>query len=99
MRKLKLITRFYSGIFVANILVTFSCLFIIGFYQAKGIEIIGILFWFKISTLFAIFYLSVLYRKHELYYYQNLGISKLLLGISTSIFDFSLWLILIIEIL
>ncbi|MDB5007547.1 MAG: hypothetical protein JWQ84_3487 [Mucilaginibacter sp.] len=39
-----------------------------------------------------IFYTADHYKKNELYYYQNLGISKLKLLITTSIFDFLLWL-------
>jgi type III secretory pathway component EscU len=54
----------------------------------------GILFWYKVITLPMIFYTAIHYKKQELYYYQNLGVSKLTLGISTSVFDFSIWLIL-----
>ena len=39
-----------------------------------------------------VFYLAIHYKNKELYYYQNLGISKMLLGISTSLFDFMLWI-------
>ncbi len=96
MRTLKLITRFYGGIFLANFLVTLCCIYIIWFYGQKSIEIIGVLFWFKTGTIAAIFFGSVYYRKQELYYYQNLGISKMRLGWVTSLFDFSTWLVLVI---
>jgi len=38
-----------------------------------------------------IFYLAIHYKKAELYYYQNLGVSKRQLCIFTSVFDFILW--------
>jgi hypothetical protein len=96
MRTLKLITRFYSGIFLVNFLITLSCVYLMWLFSAHAIEIIGILFWFKIITITLIFYGSIYYKKNELYYYQNLGVSKLHLGLSTSIFDFLVWLTLII---
>jgi hypothetical protein len=96
MRTLKLITRFYSGIFLANFLVTLGCVYLVWLYSANAIEIMGILFWFKIITIAVIFYGSIYYKKNELYYYQNLGVSKIMLGVSTSVFDFLLWLFLII---
>jgi hypothetical protein len=94
MRTFKLITRFYSGIFLANFLVTLSCVFLLWSFGAKAHDIRGILFWYKVITIAMIFSLSIHYKKQELYYYQNLGVSKSLLGFSTSIFDFMLWLIL-----
>ncbi len=91
MRTLTLITRFYRGLFFANFLVTLSCLGIILTYGDRAYEIIGVLFWFKVITLVLIFFSAIYYKKNELYYYQNLGISKLMLGLTTSAFDFSLW--------
>jgi hypothetical protein len=96
MRTLKLITRFYSGIFLANFLVTLGCVYLMWLFNAHAIEIMGVLFWFKIITIAIMFYGSIYYKKNELYYYQNLGVSKIMLGISTSVFDFLLWLSLII---
>ncbi len=96
MRTLKLITRFYSGIFLVNFLVTLGCVYLMWLYSAHAIEIIGMLFWFKIITIAIMFYGSIYYKKEELYYYQNLGVSKTKLGVTTSVFDFLLWLSLII---
>jgi hypothetical protein len=92
MIKLRLITRFYSGIFLANFLVSLSCVFLIWTFGAKAHHLIGILFWYKVITLALVFYLAVHYKSRELYYYQNLGVSKLTLGLSTAAFDFALWL-------
>jgi len=96
MHKLRLITRFYSGIFLVNFLITLSCIYILWLYKAHAIEIIGVLFWYKTIALGIILYAAIYYNKNELYYYQNLGISKTLLGASVFVFDFLLWLSLII---
>lgn len=96
MRKLLLITRFYKGIFLANFLVTLSCLYLVWKFRANAPEIIGVLFWYKVITINVVLYATIQYRKNELYYYQNLGVSKLLLWITISAFDFLLWLMLII---
>jgi hypothetical protein len=96
MRTFKLITRFYSGIFLANFLVTLSCLGLITMYGTLAHKLMGILFWYKVISIGMIFSTAIYYKKKELYYYQNLGVSKVKLGISTSVFDFLLWLILII---
>jgi len=96
MRSLKLITRFYTGIFLANFLVTLSCIYLLRHFGHSAQKILGLLFWYKIITIAGLFYTSVYYRKNELYYYQNLGVSKLQLGIATSLFDFSVWVVLML---
>ncbi|MDB5087794.1 MAG: hypothetical protein JWR09_1788 [Mucilaginibacter sp.] len=96
MRTLKLITRFYNGIFWANLFITLCCVGIMGIYRDRAYKIIGMLFWFKVITIAVIFYAAIHYQKKEMYYYQNLGVSKLKLGITTSVFDFLLWLVLIL---
>ena len=96
MRKLRLITRFYMGIFMANSLVTLSSLYIMWIYKANAVEIIGVLFWYKVIALGLITFAAMYYNKNQLYYYQNLGVSKILLGASVFSFDFLLWLTLII---
>jgi len=99
MRTLRLITRFYSGIFLANLLVTLSCVGLLMLFGTKAIEIFGVLFWYKLISMGMIFYLAIYYKKNELYYYQNLGVSKLMLGIATSVIDFILWLIVIVMVI
>jgi len=96
MRTLKLIARFYRGIFLANFLVTLSCIGIVGYYGSHAHKLMGFLFWFKVITLGMIFSTAIYYQKKEMYYYQNLGVSKLKLGITTSVFDFLIWLFIII---
>jgi hypothetical protein len=92
MRTFKLITRFYGEIFLANFLVTLSCIYLMGNYGVKAYEIVVVLFWYKIITIILIFYTATYHKSNEFYYYQNLGISKLQMVISTSIVDFLLWL-------
>jgi len=96
MRTLKLITRFYSGIFLVNFLITLSCVYSMRHFGDDVHEIIGLLFWYKVISLALIFYFAVHYKKNEQYYYQSLGISKLQLGFTTSAFDFTLWLVFIL---
>ena len=98
MFKLKLITRFYKSFFLADFLVTLACAFILKVYSYEANKIIGFLFWFKLATVVVIFYLAVSYKKNELYYYQNLGLSKMQLALFTSIGDFVLWLALMISV-
>lgn len=61
-----------------------------------GLNFFGLLFWFKIATLGLIFYFINNYKNKEYYYYQNLGISKMFLWAIILIFDFLLFLTLII---
>ena len=96
MRTIKLITRFYGGIFLANFLVTLSCIGIIIIYGSLAHKLMGILFWYKIISIGLIFSTAIYYKKRELYYYQNLGVSKRRLCIVTSVFDFLIWLSLMI---
>jgi len=95
MRTLKLVTRFYSTIFLVNFLITMSCVYLMIHLGTGAFEIVGVLFWFKVCALAVIFYFSVTYNKNELYYYQNLGISTSFLAVTTSAFDFALWLALV----
>lgn len=96
MRTLKLIARFYGGIFFANFLVTASCIGLMFLYGQHVIEIMFVIFWYKIAAMGLVFWAAIYYQKHELYYYRNLGVSKLKLGAATGIFDFSLWSVLVI---
>jgi hypothetical protein len=92
MRTFKLIARFYRGIFFSDFLITLCCVVLLKYYSDKAGQIIGIIFWFKVITIGVIFYSSIQTKKRELYYYQNLGVSKIMLGVYTSVFDFLLWL-------
>ncbi len=90
MRTLKLIARFYRGFFLPNILVTISCVYIQHETAAAKFGVTGVLFWYKLITMALILWYILSDKKKELYYYQNLGISKVMLAVTTSVFDFSL---------
>lgn len=97
MRTFKLISRFYfDGLFLVNFLITLSCIYLLQLYGAKAYEIIGILFWYKVITVGLVLSTAIHYQKNVLFYYQNLGITKMNLGVSTSLFDFALWLTIIV---
>jgi hypothetical protein len=96
MRTLKLIARFYRGIFLVNFFVTIVTVYAITFHRDQANKLIGTFFWGKIITIALIIYFAFTAKKKELYYYQNLGVSKQKLAITTGLFDFLLWLMLIV---
>ncbi len=92
MRKLRLIATFYQSYAFASLLVTLFCL--LRFYSI-GIKPFAVLFWFKIATMAIFMYFIDVYKRDEFYYYKNLGLSKVVLWVSTLVFDFILFLVLI----
>ena len=92
MRTLKLIARFYRGILLPNLFVTIVSVYAIASHRDQANKLIGTFFWGKIVTVGMIIYFAFVAKKKELYYYQNLGVSKQKLAIATGLFDFSLWL-------
>lgn len=93
MKALRLILTFYRSFAFAGFLITLACVNII---YMNGIESFTPVFWFKIFTVVLIYYYINGYKKNELYYYKNLGISKLKLWLPTLIFDFLTFLFLTI---
>ncbi len=94
MRSLKLISRFYTGLFLANLLVTLSCIGLRIVFGDKVHLVLPILFWYKAIATVLIFYLGTYNKKNEFYYYQNLGVSRSKLIISTILFDIFLGIVL-----
>lgn len=70
-------------------MITVACILI--FYE-YGISSYAALFWFKIITLVLIYYFVKMYKFKEIYYYQNLGISKITLWASTLTIDFFIFI-------
>jgi len=93
MRTLSLIRRFYSGFFFANFLITLSCLGLLIFYGSKAHFILSTLIWYKVIAMLIILTMVLKHKKKELYYYQNLGISKRTLSLATSATDLTLFFI------
>jgi hypothetical protein len=94
LKTIKLIATFYKSFVIASLLITACCL---GLFRKYGFGIFEALFWLKIVTLAITFYFINKYKRKEFYYFQNLGISKVLLWCTTLIFDFSLFILGIIE--
>jgi hypothetical protein len=67
------------------------------FYAEHVHLILPVIFWFKVISVFSIFFLAIYSKQKELYYYQNLGVSKWKLGAATTLFDITLFLILFIS--
>lgn len=85
---LRLLLTFYLNFFVATQLITFFCAVIYGLY---GMDTLVFLFWFKSATLALTGYFIHLYKKHEYYYYLNLGVSKTILWVITCTSDMMLF--------
>ena len=93
LKTIKLILTFYKSFFIATTVVTICCVWI---FQHNGISTYFPLFWFKIATLGLIYYFINNFKSNEIYYYQNLGVSKIVLWSSTLVFDFALFIVSII---
>jgi len=93
-KTIKLISTFYRSFMALSFLITATCLVLFWKY---GFGVFSTLFWFKIGTLGLTFYFINNYKNKEYYYYQNLGVSKVLLWSATLSFDFALFIFLIIQ--
>lgn len=93
-RTVKLIWTFYKSYLLASLLITIAC---INLFWKYGFDIFSELFWFKIISLGIIYYFINYSKRKEYYYYQNLGISKVVLWTVTLLFDFSFFIFLIIQ--
>ncbi len=92
-KKLRLIFNFYRSFAFPSTLITMAC---IGIVYTNGLSTITALFWFKIATMALMIYYFNSYKRHEFYYYKNLGVSRLQLWIPSLLFDFSLFLTVLI---
>jgi hypothetical protein len=89
-----LIWAFYKNFLLLSTIITACCIMLFWEY---GFSIFNMLFWFKLGTLAITYYFINDYKKKEYYYYQNLGVSKVLLWTTTLSFDFILSMFLIIQ--
>ncbi len=95
LKVIRLIYTFYKSFFFFSFTLTLCCLRV--FWQF-GFQSFMTIFWFKILTLTLTYYFVSTYKNKEFYYFQNLGVSKLVLWITTLIFDFTLFIFLLIQI-
>jgi len=86
---------FYCSFILSSAIITFWGLTL---FWKNGFRSFAGIFWLKIITLAITYYFINSYKSKEFYYYQNLGVSKKVLWITTLIFDFTLFLFLIIMI-
>src|SRR5690242_16076421 len=93
-RTIRLLWTFYTSFVIVSLIITAICLSIFWKY---GVSTFFALFWFKLATLAITFYFINSYKAKEYYYYQNLGISKVLLWSATLSFDFAFFLSLLIQ--
>ena len=74
---------FYLSHFFIGACITLSCVWL---YRSLGNEALALIIWFKIITICIFCYTVNSRKKHQFFYYQNLGISKgLLLGVTFTI--------------
>ena len=93
MRKIRLLFTFYRYYIWVSVFINLVCVF---FLWKNGISAYSALFWFKIFTMGASFYLVNDYRKQEYFYFTNFGLSKKVLWITTLAFDLLLFFALMI---
>jgi hypothetical protein len=92
-KTIRLIWTFYKSFFLLSLLLT---IFSLVLFWEYGLSIFSELFWLKIVTLAITFYFINSQKNKEYYYYQNLGLSKNLIWTTSLIFDFFLFILLII---
>ena len=86
--KLRLLFTFYRYFIWVSVFIDAACMY---FLWKNGIEAYKMLFWLKIFSMGASFYLVNEYRKQEYYYFHNFGFSKKSLWIITLAFDLLLF--------
>ncbi len=90
-KSIRIIWTFYTAFAVPSMAITLSCL---SLNIESGLRLYSIIFWFKVATLSLMFLAVNSYKKHEYFYYYNLGVSKVKLWASTLSFDFFIFLFL-----
>jgi len=93
MKTLRLTLTFYKSFLFVSLLITLSCMSVIA---TNGMQAFVAVFWFKIITLGLIVFFINNYKRNEFYYYKNLGLSKFRLWLSILLFDFILFIMLLI---
>jgi hypothetical protein len=88
---LRLSWGFYLGFIISSLIITMCCSFLFWEYR---FDILMTLIWLKIATLVITFVFINSYKGNEYYYYQNLGISKILLWTCSLLIDLIIFAIL-----
>ena len=85
----RLIFTFYKSFFLATSLITIVC---VNLFWKYGISTFTVLLWFKVATLILVYFFIRSAKGKELYYYQNLGVSKAVLWTSVLTLDFLIFI-------
>ncbi|RXK86753.1 hypothetical protein [Filimonas effusa] len=82
----RLAMTFYRSFVFAPLLIT---IFAISCFLSYGFRVFAAILWLKILTNAVIWYQVREFKKKELYYYRNLGVSEKKLWVIVFVFDFS----------
>jgi hypothetical protein len=94
MKHLRLLYSFYLGYALPAILLSICCAVAI---NLAGVKFLPLVCWFKLITLLIFFYFVNSYKRKEIYYYYNLGLSKKQLWGSSVAFDITVFILLLIS--
>ncbi len=87
-KKIRLIFSFYTYFVWVSVFIDAACAYTL---WQHGISVYKALFWLKLFSMGASFYLVNEYRKQEYFYFYNFGFSKKSLWIITLAFDLLLF--------
>lgn len=90
LKTIRLILTFYKNFFFTALFITLSCCLVYWLWKTMPI-ILVVLFWFKIATYIAIVYHIHHTKRKEFYYYQSLGVSKIISWTVSLVFDLTLF--------
>jgi hypothetical protein len=93
LKKIKALIRYGKSYLIVTQALTIVCFYLI---TIKGYGIISPLFWFKVITSSILIYRTITYKKTTIYMYLNVGISEQFLIYTLLIFDFIIFMSLII---
>ena len=93
LKKLKALILYGKSYIIVTQALTIVCFILI---TMKGYGLISPLFWFKIITSSILIYRTITYKKTTIYMYLNVGISEQFLIYALLIFDFIIFMSLII---
>src|SRR4051794_7103436 len=94
LKTIRLLWTFYKSFLFVSLVMT---AFLLSIFWKYGFPVFFGLFWLKLATLGLTYYFINSYKSKEYYYYQNLGVSKVLLWTATLTFDFVLFILLIVQ--
>lgn len=87
-RFIRLFFTFYQYFLWVSVFINSTCAYLL---WINGIGVYKALFWLKLFTMGASFYLVNEYKKQEYFYFYNFGLSKKTLWITTLTFDLLLF--------